>query len=165
MTKQDTFSLTPLANHRVLVEGEDRHGNSHSVILNGREYDEIAAMENVLHAGQAFDQAVEDFFAPLTDAAAVYEDAAAPVVDPAFIYVVEEGSAGEPSVEREVLGLEHDTAVLRLINTGDTERLLWITVGGQSLIEVTEYNPVLQDDPEIPGVEDALTLFETEPLD
>ena len=85
-----TFTTTALANGSVLVNGADGL-NSYQTILDGRGFAEIKQHEAVDMAEKDYDQKVRDFFAPLTDAADALEDAARPTIDPAFIYIVDEG--------------------------------------------------------------------------
>ena len=130
-----TFSVTKLAGHRALVEGSDSAGVAHSAILDSTVFDEIEEHQAHEMATDAYDAAVEAFFAPLMEAAAAAADQMAPVVDPAFIYVVDEGQPHSAGRAGTVLELDHPTAVLRLIALGDTSRLIWV---GDS-IEVLEF--------------------------
>ena len=93
-------------------------------------------------AAEVFNQAVAEFFAPLTEAAEQHRDQVAQGIDPAFLLVVEEGQAGQAARDQVVIALGLDTVILRMLASGDTSRLLW--VGDE--IEVLAYvQPTLEE--------------------
>lgn len=120
-----TFRTTALAGNRILVDGNDGVDN-HKVILDAEEFNGLHTRDLQLAAGEAFDKAVEDFFAPLTAASEALATAAKPDRDPAFFIVIEEGSVGSVEQREIVHYLEKDTVVLRLIEQGSTDRLIWV---------------------------------------
>ena len=68
-------------------------------------------------AGKAYDRTVEEFFAPLTDAAEMLQLIQQPLeADPAFVYVVDEGGV----------------ARMRQVTTGHTAKGRWVIVSGIS---------------------------------
>ena len=85
-------------------------------------------------AEKDYDQKVRDFFAPLTDAADALEDAARPTIDPAFIYIVEEGEESVEGKPATIIELDEDTVILRLIEQGKVDRLQWAAIGGEDTI-------------------------------
>ena len=130
----NVFNVTRLAGARALVQGTDE---GESTILFTTEYDELKGNTALKEAETDFGAKVKEFFAPVVEASEAFEQAkkaALTVNDPAFRVVVQEAieaTAGQP--ERvHILG--RDTAILRLIDSGDTSRLLWVN----GTIEITE---------------------------
>ena len=140
------FSLKYLTDNRVYVHGTNDAGMQHETILDGTVLREIQQHYLVHKAGNAYDRTVEQFFAPLTDAAGMLQMVQQPLKeDPAFVYVVEEGVEPIKGVEPEAYKLDHDGAVLRLLEAGDIDRLIWVTLGNTSSIEILEYQPPLDE--------------------
>lgn len=139
-----TFNTTRLANHRVLVEGD---GNQQ--ILDSTQFDDLLQHEAVNDAEEVFNDQVASFFAPLTEAAEALAHNMAQAVDPAFIYVIDEGQDHTEGKGRVVIDLDHDTVVLRLIDSGDTSRLVWVA-GAIEILEYTQVPPLEFNDPENP---------------
>ena len=134
-----TFIVTELAGHRALVTGD---GNQ-KCILDTTERDDLRTMMGHRETDELFQADVQSFFEPLTKAAelhdARHEAIAAQfdlTADPAFVVVIEdevEPVEGRPA-ERVILG--HDSVVLRLIDSGRTDRLVWV---GDDRIEITAF--------------------------
>lgn len=120
-----TFTKTDLAGDRYLVRGTDDSGVQHSTILHSSTYGRLKYEQSVLAAGEVYDQAIKDFFAPLDEALAAAK-ATLPDRDPAFFIVEQEAVEGTPEQGAIVVELDHATAVLRLIDSGDTSRLIWV---------------------------------------
>lgn len=121
-----TLSTTKLAGSQYLVEGTDCRGNSGSAVLDGSEWDRMVQAEQVGKAHEEFDAKVEEFFKPLTDAADALVDAHVVKYDP-LLYVVEQTAVeGTPGREQVLRELAADTVVLRAINTGHADRLIWV---------------------------------------
>lgn len=138
-----SFSITRLVNHRVLVKGEDSFGTTGSVTLNSQQWDEINADKQYSQALEAFDSAVESFFAPLIEAA----DAATAATlqgpqDPMSYVVLNEEVEGVQAKPAQLIHLNDDSIVIRLIESGDTDRLVWV----DGRLEVLELSPVLSDE-------------------
>ena len=137
-----SFTTIKLAGHRTLVEGFDNMGTAHQTILNSEEFDEIEEYFEQEQADEVFNQAVAEFFAPLTEAAEQHRDQVAQGIDPAFLLIVEEGQTGQAARDQVVIALGLDTVILRMLASGDTSRLLW--VGDE--IEVLAYvQPTLEE--------------------
>ena len=120
------FNTTILAGQRVLVTGSKKHQQT---ILDSTEWDSIKAHQAYHLAGDAFDEAVTAFFAPIVEAAEKANAALAeslPKRDDAFVVVLSEGIEGVEEVEPEVVQLGRDAAILRMIESGDTSRLIWV---------------------------------------
>ena len=127
------FNTTILAGQRVLVTGSKKNQQT---ILDSTEWDSIKAHQAYHLAGDAFDEAVTAFFAPIVEAAEKANATLAeslPKRDDAFVIVLSEGTEGVEEVEPEVIQLGRDAAILRMIEEGNTDRLVW--VGGT--IEIT----------------------------
>ena len=120
------FNTTILAGQRVLVTGSKKNQQT---ILDSTEWDSIKAHQAFHLAGDAFDEAVTAFFAPIVEAAEKANAALAeslPKRDDAFVVVLSEGIEGVEEVEPEVVQLGRDAAILRMIESGDTSRLIWV---------------------------------------
>jgi hypothetical protein len=122
-----SFTIINLAGDRALVKGRDAQGNHGQQILDAAEWNEFNARTEHAEAHDAFDAAVEEFFAPLNEAVDALKDTAKPKHDPLFFVTVQEGSAGIEATQEVLVHLSHDSAVLRLIGENpDTDRLLWV---------------------------------------
>lgn len=120
------FNTTILAGQRVLVTGSKKNQQT---ILDSTEWDSVKAHQAVHLAGDAFDAAVTAFFAPIVEAAEKANAALAeslPKRDDAFVIVLAEGTEGVEEVEPEVIQLGRDAAILRMIEEGNTDRLVWV---------------------------------------
>lgn len=118
-----SFTITYLAGDRALVQ-ED----THQIILDAEEYLAMKLRQEKTGLIAQYDQSVADFFKPLTDMADKIKSVEEQEnrIDPDFHFVLAEGTEGEEPVRREVYRLEKDTVILRLIEEGRTERLIWI---------------------------------------
>lgn len=120
------FNTTILAGQRVLVTGSKKNQQT---ILDSTEWDSVKAHQAYHLAGDAFDKAVTEFFAPIVEAAEKANAALAeslPKRDDAFVVVLSEGIEGVEEVEPEVIQLGRDAAILRMIEEGNTDRLVWV---------------------------------------
>lgn len=122
-----TFTTKKLVGHRTLVQGTDGAGVSGQQVLDSRQWDELNGHGEFDKAAKAFDAAVDEFFAPITKAAEAAEAAAQkPGDDPATYVVVNEGVAATAGEQRVVALLSHDSTVLRLLEEGKHDRLVWV---------------------------------------
>ena len=122
----NVFNVTRLAGARALVQGTDE---GESTILSTIEYDELKGNTSLKEAEADFDAKVKEFFAPVVEASEAFEQAkkaALTVNDPAFRVVVQEAIEATAGQYERVHILGRDTAILRLIDSGDTSRLLWV---------------------------------------
>lgn len=121
------FNTTKLAGQRVLVSNTS---GDQFEILDSAEWDEIKLHVAHLEAADAYDATIMEFFAPLLEAAdAAAENLAklaAEANDPAFTIVVAEGTEGVEAQPAETITLSRDSAILRMIESGDTSRLVWV---------------------------------------
>ena len=135
------FNVTELAGHRALVTGDANQ----QCILDTTERDELRLLIENREVDQMFDEDIEDFFAPLTRAAELHDRRHELLTqqfnqadDPAFSLVLKEAVEGVEGVEEERVVLSHDSVVLRLIDSGQTDRLVWV---GNDRIDVVAHNP------------------------
>jgi len=121
-----TFTTIKLMNERVLVQGTDVFGGSGKTTLDASQWNELALRKDVSKAQEAFDQAVEEFYKPIMEAA----EAAAKVVekpeDSTSFIVIEEGTEGVAHQPKQIVKLTRDSIILRLIEQGNTDRLVWV---------------------------------------
>lgn len=129
-----TFTSRRLVGNRVMVHGTDTLGTEGQTILDSTQWDEINADKKFIQATEVFDAAVEKLFAPLTEAADQLNRTMAVPDDPASYVVVRESVtpvAGDPG---HIVRLNKASVILRLIEQGDTDRLVWVN----SELEVLE---------------------------
>lgn len=130
----NVFNVTRLAGARALVQGTDE---GESTILFTAEFDELKGNTAIKEAEADFGAKVKEFFAPVVEASEAFEQAkkaALTVNDPAFRVVVQEAIEATAGQTERVRIVQRDTAILRLIDSGDTSRLLWVN----GAIEITE---------------------------
>lgn len=133
------FTTTPLAGGQVLIEGTDVRGKQDQEVVDGRQWAEVKARGNQAEALALVDAAIEALVAPITEAV---EQAnamlAAPKLDPLF-YVVEQEEVEHTHGRPELLTkLSRDSVILRAIEEGHEDRLIWIkgslTVTAESVV-------------------------------
>ena len=122
-----SFKTIRLANHRVLVDGTDAFGNSGRTVLDSTQWDGIKAELTKSTVEDQFNKAVEEFYAPLIEKidAIVAADEKS-IVDDAYTLVVGETVEAVDAVAPAVYRLSQDSAILRLIEEGKTDRLVWV---------------------------------------
>lgn len=120
------FTTTRLTGHRVLVEGTDIRGNEGTTVLDSQQWDDLAAHSQYHQDVDAFDAAVEEFFAPLTTAAEALEAKRQQAEDPLTYVVMSEGVDGQEARAEVRVRLSNDSILLRLLEAGDTDRLIWV---------------------------------------
>jgi hypothetical protein len=120
-------------------------------VLDGSQWDEVSTRKEFSKAEKEFDAAVDAFFKPLTEAAEkVAKGIKRPGSDDKDSYVVlEEPEEGKPAKPGHLIKLNRDSIVLRLIESGNTDRLIWVN----NQLEVTEA-PVPQSASPAPAAED-----------
>ena len=120
------FNVTRLSGQRALVHDVS---NTRRAILDTAQWDEIKHRLAYVDAEKDFGAAVEEFFKPLVEASDLAEEklaATLPKTDPAFTVEIApavEGVEGTPAV---TFVLNHDSAVLRILESGDHSRLIWV---------------------------------------
>lgn len=122
-----TFTTVNLTNEQVLVKGTDRLGTEGQTVLDASVWNEVKRHKAFHSATETFDTTVEEFFAPLMKAQEELEEAfRRPAPDPITYVVLNEGVEATPGTPREVIKLDDDGIVLRLIEAGETDRLVWV---------------------------------------
>ena len=126
-----SFNLTMLAGNQALITGDK---SKQRCVLDASQWIQIKQHQARIEAEEVFDATVEEFYKPLTEAAGEYESRLGQIMkaDPAFEYVIQPGAEGTEKTSREVYYLDDASAILRMIESGDTSRLIW--VGDQILI-------------------------------
>jgi len=121
-----TFNVQHLAGDRAVVTGEDTQGTKGSTVVDASEYNEMKLADKFELAEEAFDRVVAETFAPITEAMEHLEAVQAPTLDPRFYVVEQEHEEGQAAQAQVVRKLEHDTVVLRLIEAGTFDDLIWV---------------------------------------
>lgn len=120
------FSTLNLVNNQVLVAGVDTTGAEGKEVIDGTQWAELTAHTEHLAAHDDFDEAVEEFFAPLTAAVQKLEATAVISEDPiSFIDFGEDIAATEAESSTRV-HLTRDSIILRLIENNESDRLIWV---------------------------------------
>ena len=120
------FQTTDLTNDRVLVEGTDIRGTKGSQVIDASEWLDIKGRTNHSKAHEEYDAAVEAFFAPLTEAADKLTEDHERLVDPMTVVVLQEGVAATRGQDEVIHLLSEDSMILRLLEAGMGDRLIWI---------------------------------------
>ena len=120
------FTTTNLTGERVLVRGTDQFGTEGQTIVHAEQWNDIKARSSHLEAHENFDAAVEEFFAPLMEAADLLNSSAQPKVDPISYVVLQEGTEAQQGQDEIAVKLSVDSIVLRLLEQGDYGRLVWV---------------------------------------
>jgi hypothetical protein len=130
------FTTSKMLNHQVLVTGTDLTGNTGRATLDSTQWDEINERKQFDAATDEFTAAVEAFFAPLQEAVDKVEKAGEKSHDPIGFVVFDEGSEGVAATPRKAVELTTDSIVLRLLESGDTDRLVWVDDSNLGVLEV-----------------------------
>jgi hypothetical protein len=117
------FTVTKLMGPGTLVEGTDVTGKEGRTILISDKWEMLQSVRAHKAASEVFDAQVEEFFKPLTDAAAQATAIAHPETEDWGRVVLSEATEG---VEAEVIHLDMDGVILRLLDETDGSMLRWI---------------------------------------
>lgn len=120
------FTITRLVGARAMIKGTDVFDVEGQIIVDTTQWDEVNANTAYDQATEAFESAVEEFFAPLTKAAeAMHQQLERPKDSVGYVVLSEavEGVAAKPA---HIVKLGHDSVVLRLVEAGDFDRLVWV---------------------------------------
>lgn len=122
-----TFTTLNLSGQRVLIKGTDSQGTQGQTVVSSEEWTEVKRHTQHSEAHEDFDRVVAEFFAPLTEAAEKLELAFNQQTrDPISYVIINEGVEPTPGQEEVVIKLSPDSVVLRLLESGDTDRLVWV---------------------------------------
>ena len=120
-----TFNTQALTGNRVLVT-EGTGTKAKSTVLDGSQWAEIQAVRNFNEADEVFNETVAEFFKPITDAAEAANKAIDVPTDELTFIVLSEGTEGVASTPAHVVELTKDSQILRLLEDGNTKRLVWV---------------------------------------
>jgi hypothetical protein len=121
-----SFTAQNMLGGKVLVTGTDTLGNSGVTEVDSTQWDELKARQTFDASTEAFDAAVQEFFAPLTEAAEAVAESAKPKHDKLEYVVLHEGTEGQQAQAEEIVQLTTDSIILRCIEEGQTDRLVWV---------------------------------------
>ena len=158
------FTTTKLAGDRTLVKGTDFAGAEGTIILDARQWNELTAREDHSLAHEKFDSALEEFFAPLNEAIKEIARDRKPQVDSLFYIVEQEAQEAVEGKSEILIELNHDTAILRLIDSNPhTERLIWVGDDLEILAEEQDSQPRVRSyDVDGDGIpDDATKVFDS----
>lgn len=131
------FTIRRLMAGRAVVSGTDVTGAQGQIVVSTSEWDDVKARDEFKTATADFDAAVQEFFAPLTEAAEKVNQKINVPDDPASYVVLDEGVEARAGRPADVIRLSKDSIILRMVEGGSTDRLVW--VGDQ--LEVAEAMP------------------------
>lgn len=121
------FTIQTMLGGTALVAGTDKLGNEGKTIVSTVQWDELTGRDNFSKAVADFDAEVEKFFKPLDKAAKkLQKKLDRPSQDPAEYIVLKEAVVGQQAQPAQVVQLTRDSIILRLIEEGDTDRLIWV---------------------------------------
>lgn len=136
----ETFNTKALAGDRLLVTGNP----GQQTVLYVEQWNTIKQELRKESLVADFDSKIEEFFAPLVEAQDQLEKAMVPVIDPAFTIVLNEGKEHQAGEHAVAIELSTHSAIARLIETGQLDRLIWV---GDNAIEILEYEaPAIVDE-------------------
>lgn len=148
MTAQ--FTITRLVGHRAIITGQDQFGTEGRILVDTRQWDEVLRLTARDQATQEFDQAVEQFFAPLTEAVEAFEQAQQRRAEDDLTTVVVrepvEGAHAQPGLK---ITLNPDSLLLRLVEAGNFDRLVWVHDDVLEVLALDE--PVADSEPVADG--------------
>lgn len=123
-----TFTITPLLSGGSLIEGTDSKGNNGTTILQSDRWDAVQAIRTHQFASEEFDAAVKVFFEPLTTAADAAKAAiAGPTSELASVTITK----GVEGVQAQVIELDEQGILLRMLAEGRHDQLRWIENGSR----------------------------------
>lgn len=143
-----SFKTIELANNQFLVTGEDALGVSGKTVIDGSAWVERKRANQHELAAAEFDAAIEQFYAPLIEAQDRINASLKVDTDPLLYIVEQEESEGAPRRERVVTRLDNASVILRAIEQGRTDRLLWV---GDELVVTAAPVPTAAPAPAAPA--------------
>lgn len=117
------FKYTKTTSDSVIVEGTDVHGVFNKTIVDGTQWFSIKQVEKQINIASRFDNAVLDFFQPLTDA---IEDLTEPEVADFATYTIEPGVEAQEEVLPLQYELDKNSQILRAIEAELFDLLVWV---------------------------------------
>lgn len=121
------FTRTPLTGNQVLIEGTDVRGTMDSQVVDSSQWEEIKQHSNFHQAIAKVDEAIETMLAPIQKAVDEANAAAQrPAPDPLLYFVEQEEVEGVVPQRPIIARLNSDSVILRAIESGAEDRLLWV---------------------------------------
>lgn len=122
-----TFTTSQLRGDRVLVQGTDKNNIVSETVLDSTQWNEIKSHADYHLAEAGFNDAVEAHFADITAAAEAFAAAVAPKkLDPIEYFEIKPAVEGVPAEQGVAHKLNRDSVILRLIEDGNFDRLVWV---------------------------------------
>lgn len=121
-----TFNQKNLTGERVLISGTDIEGNTGQTVLDASQWLELGRRNDVKRAQSDFDEAVTSFYQPLLDAAEAVKAKLEVPTDSLSYVVIEEGVDHVQGQAPVTIKLTKDSIVLRLLDQGEGDRLVWV---------------------------------------
>ena len=128
------FNTTALADDRLLVTGNANQ----KTMLYVAQWNDLKRQQRVSELQDAYDDTIMEFFAPLIAADGAMAKAMANNIDPAYAIVVSEEVPHECGAPAQIKYLSEGSAIARLIEIGELDRLVWVS---DDTIAITEYVP------------------------
>lgn len=121
------FSTTELTGDRVLVTGVDVRGMIGEVVVDASQWRQIKRRQTKKEVVAEVEAAIDNLLAPVQAAIdSAKSKLELPKVDPLLYYVEQEGSEGVQSKPELTIKLTHDSVILRAIEEGHEDRLVWV---------------------------------------
>lgn len=124
------FTTIRLTNNRVLVRGTDFTGQFGETVLDASQWEFAKSQVQVREDQERFDDAVEEFFKPITEAAETLAKAQGRQPEDPSTFVVlaeaQEAQEASPAKEAHIFHLSPDNVVVRLLEEGHHDRLIWV---------------------------------------
>ena len=132
------FNTTALANDRLLVTGTA----DQKTVLHVEQWNNLKRELKVTELQSNYDDTIMEFFAPLIAADEAMAKAMTMNIDPAYTIVVSEEVPHKCGAPAQIEHLYEDSAIARLIELGELDRLVWVS---NDTIAITEYVPANED--------------------
>lgn len=127
------FTVQNLMGDRAVISGTDITGTTGKVIVDTSQWDYLKARKDFSAATDDFNAAVEAFFQPLIEASETIAESFVKPKDSLEYVVLKDEVEGVEAKPAEIVELTHDSMILRLIEAGDTDRLVWV---GENQLEI-----------------------------
>jgi hypothetical protein len=119
-----TFHVTALVSGGYLVEGQDSKGVEGTTVLHSQSWDYVQHLRTHEVAEAEFDQMVDEFFKPLTDAAAAFSAKLAGPTNEWGTVTIGQTVEGK---QARTLDLDEAGIVLRILDETDGSSLRWVS--------------------------------------
>ena len=121
-----SFTIQTMLGNTALVSGTDLAGNTGKQLVSTTQWEDLQARKDFSSATEDYDKAVEKFFAPLVEAGEKVKEAVTRKQDAAEYVVISEGVESVSGQPAQIVQLSKDSMILRFIEEGNTDRLVWI---------------------------------------